>query len=104
MQMPNKNMINDILVLHPDDNIAVLKRPTERGTKQIVDGRLVVIATSLTLGHKIAIRLIVKGEDVLKYGAPIGFASQDIKPGEHVHLHNLSSRYTTIEDMEPAKK
>ena len=103
MQIPNDNSHNELLVLHPKDNIAVLKRSTESGTKQIVDGHTVIIATSLTMGHKIAIRSIHKGEDVLKYGAPIGFASEDIKAGEHVHLHNLTSRYTAIEDMEADK-
>lgn len=103
MQIPDINSNNGLLILHPKDNIAVLKRPTESGTKQIVDGRQVVIATPLTMGHKIAIRPIPKGEDVLKYGAPIGFASEDIKTGEHVHLHNLTSRYTVIEDMEAGK-
>ena len=103
MQIPDKNSNNGLLILHPEDNIAVLKRPTESGTKQIVDGHTVIIATSLTMGHKIAIRPIAKGENVLKYGAPIGFARKDIKAGEHVHLHNLTSRYTVIEDMEADK-
>lgn len=103
MQIPERNSNNRLLILHPEDNIAVLKRPTESGTEQIVDGRAVTVATPLTMGHKIAIRPISKGEDVLKYGAPIGFASEDIKAGEHVHLHNLTSRYTVIEDMEADK-
>ena len=103
MQIPDKKSSNELLILHPEDNIAVLKRPTESGNQQVVDGHTVVIATSLTMGHKIAIQPIPKGEDVLKYGAPIGFASENIKAGEHVHLHNLTSRYTVIEDMEANK-
>lgn len=103
MQTTDNNLSNGLLILHPEDNIAVLKRPTESGTKQVVDGNTVIVGTSLTMGHKIAIRPIAKGENVLKYGAPIGFASEDISAGDHVHLHNLTSRYTVIEDMEADK-
>lgn len=42
-------------------------------------------------GHKIALRHIAKGENVIKYGFPIGKATQDIPEGEWVHSHNLST-------------
>ncbi|BDC17635.1 dehydratase [Acidianus sp. HS-5] len=43
------------------------------------------------LGHKIALRDIKKGDKVLKYGRVIGEATQDIKKGQHVHVHNIRS-------------
>ena len=42
-------------------------------------------------GHKYAIRPIAEGEDVVKYGMPIGHATRAITPGEHVHSHNLAT-------------
>ena len=42
-------------------------------------------------GHKYAIRPIAPGENVIKYGMPIGHAKNQINPGEHVHTHNLAS-------------
>ena len=42
-------------------------------------------------GHKYAIRDIKKGENVIKYGSPIGHATEDIKKGEHVHTHNVKT-------------
>ena len=42
-------------------------------------------------GHKYAIRPIAPGENVIKYGMPIGYAKVRIEPGEHVHTHNLAS-------------
>ena len=42
-------------------------------------------------GHKYAIRPIAPGENVIKYGMPIGHARVQINPGEHVHTHNLAS-------------
>ena len=42
-------------------------------------------------GHKYALRDIAKGENVIKYGQPIGHATRDIAKGEHVHIHNLKT-------------
>ncbi len=42
-------------------------------------------------GHKYAIRAIAAGEDVVKYGMPIGHATVDIAVGEHVHVHNVKT-------------
>ena len=36
-------------------------------------------------GHKYALRALAVGEDVVKYGMPIGHATAPIAPGEHVH-------------------
>jgi altronate hydrolase len=42
-------------------------------------------------GHKYAVREIKNGENVIKYGMPIGHATGDIKVGEHVHVHNVAT-------------
>ncbi len=42
-------------------------------------------------GHKIAVKDISKGEQIIKYGEEIGVATHDIKLGEYVHVHNLDS-------------
>ena len=42
-------------------------------------------------GHKYALRLIKAGENVIKYGMPIGHATADIAVGEHVHIHNVAT-------------
>ena len=58
-------------------------------------------------GHKYAIRPIAEGENVVKYGMPIGHAKTAIAPGEHVHTHNLASNlaglleYTYKPDFTP---
>ena len=56
------------MVIHPSDNV------------EIHDD-----------GHKYARRAIAAGEAVVKYGMPIGHATRDIAPGEHVHVHNLAT-------------
>ena len=42
-------------------------------------------------GHKIALRDIKAGEDIIKYGYSIGHAVEDIKEGDHVHTHNIKT-------------
>lgn len=56
------------------------------------------VEVSLENGHKYALRDIKKGEKVIKYGFPIGIASEDIKKGEHVHSHNLKTALSGIEN------
>ncbi|MBQ6065509.1 MAG: altronate dehydratase [Clostridia bacterium] len=65
------------------------------------------VRVSLENGHKYAVRAIKQGEPVIKYGFPIGVASADIAPGEHVHTHNLRTalageqEYTYTPDVAP---
>lgn len=42
-------------------------------------------------GHKYAVRAIAVGEQIIKYGMPIGKAMADIAVGEHVHVHNMTT-------------
>lgn len=42
-------------------------------------------------GHKYALTDIKAGENVIKYGSPIGHATEDIKKGDHVHTHNVKT-------------
>ena len=58
-----------MLVINPRDNVGV----------------------DISDGHKYALRDIAEGENVIKYGQPIGHATADIKEGEHVHTHNLAT-------------
>ena len=46
---------------------------------------------NLSDGHKYALRDIREGENIIKYGNPIGHATCDIKAGEHVHTHNVKT-------------
>ena len=49
------------------------------------------VEVNLEDGHKYALRDISAGEDIIKYGNPIGHATVDIKKGEHVHTHNVKT-------------
>ena len=88
-------MLRHMHVIHlsPLDNIVVLTRSVQAGDAIDLDGRPVFMQQPLGLGHKLALRRIAASEKILKYGVPIGSATRDIEPGEHVHLHNMQSDY-----------
>jgi altronate hydrolase len=90
-------MSQTTLHIAEQDNVMVALRLIAGGTE--VDG--VKVASDVPAGHKIATRAIPAGATVLKYGYPIGVATRDISPGEHVHSHNLSS--TLRDDFDPSK-
>ena len=46
----------------------------------------------IPLGHKIALKDFKTGDDVVKYGVDIGRVVKDIKPGDHVHVHNVKTK------------
>jgi len=49
------------------------------------------VEVNLNDGHKYALRDILQGENIIKYGQPIGHATQNIAKGEHVHSHNVKT-------------
>lgn len=56
------------------------------------------VAVDSETGHKVAVQAILKGTNVIKYGYPIGRATQDISAGEAVHSHNLRTQLNLRED------
>ncbi len=94
------------ICLHPRDNVAVAKRPLQADVVlQGADGAWTV-RQFVGDGHKFALEAIPAGEAVRRYGQIIGFASQDITSGDHVHTHNLGMRdfareYDFGVDVEP---
>lgn len=51
----------------------------------------VKVIDDIPLGHKVAMRDMAEGHHVQEYGQAIGYASQAIRPGAHVHVHNIKS-------------
>ena len=60
--------------------------------------RLDNVEIHLEDGHKYALRDIKAGENIIKYGYPIGHATCDIAKGEHVHTHNVKTNLGDIEN------
>lgn len=79
------------LKIHPDDLVAVALTPLGAGTSVEIDGKGLTLREDIPRGHKFALADIPQGAPVVKYGAPIGVASQPIAAGAWVHTHNLKT-------------
>lgn len=82
-----------LLRLHPADNVLTVIATLEAGDRLQFGEEIVTVPTRLALGHKVAARAIAAGLKIIKYGAPIGSATEAIAAGAHVHTHNLHSDY-----------
>ena len=71
--------------LHPNDNVVVARMDILPSTK--VEGEVAAL-TRVPPGHKILTRAVKKGEPLRKYNQIIGFATDDLAPGTHIHTHN----------------
>ncbi len=73
--------------LNATDNVVTARAELLPGTT--IPGESVTARQPIPAGHKVATRPIAKGEAIRKYDQIIGFASDDIAVGEHVHVHNV---------------
>lgn len=83
------------LRLHPDDTVVVALRDITAGERINWQGggdtAAITVQDPVPLGHKISLSTMPPGMRVMKYGAPIGTATQPISTGQHVHVHNIAS-------------
>ena len=89
-----------LIRLREGDDVLVVAESLPAGTRLAVAGREVALPRPLSLGHKLAARDIPAGARVLKYGFPIGVATEAIPAGAHVHVHNLRSDWTPTFTLE----
>jgi hypothetical protein len=92
-----------LLLLDPRDNVLVVRSRIRAGERVIVEGEAVAVPVDLPLGHKVARAAIAAGDKVVKYGAPIGSATEAVAAGAHVHVHNVKSDYTPTYHLEDAR-
>ncbi|MCC0051100.1 MAG: UxaA family hydrolase, partial [Rhodobiaceae bacterium] len=75
-----------IIQLNAQDNVAICSRGLAPG--EAIDN--LNVKSVVPRGHKIALTGIAEGQAVRKYAQIIGYASQPIAAGDHVHTHNLA--------------
>jgi len=89
-----------ILKINERDNVAVALDTITEGETFSVDSLSIKALEKIDKGHKIALRDIKQGENVIKYGFPIGHATTDIKAGQWVHTHNVKTNLGEISSYE----
>lgn len=83
------------LRLHPRDQVVIAKENLQQGIVLILEdegaagSERIAVQGFIPSGHKVALQAIATDQAVRRYGQIIGFASQPIRPGEHIHTHNL---------------
>ena len=98
--------------ISPIDNVVVALHPIAKGTLVEVDGLAVTALEDIPQGHKMAVKPIKNGENVIKYGFPIGHATADAAPGSWMHTHNVHTNlsgeveysYNPAPDLAPLPK
>lgn len=83
--------MNKYIKLSSVDNVCVAVIPLSVGDQLIVDGATIAIQTDIPVGHKFALVDINTNDNIIKYGYPIGHATEAIKQGSHVHTHNVKT-------------
>lgn len=84
------------------DNVAVALSPISAGTKVVVDEVTITALQDIPQGHKFALEPINAEASVVKYGYPIGHATELIAQGEWVHTHNVKTNLAGEEQYEYA--
>ena len=87
------DMSDAVLVIHHRDNVAVALRDLEAGEEIAfsADSEPLTVLEPVPASHKLALRDIVEGEEIIKYGEAVGVGTTLIRQGAWVHTHNLES-------------
>lgn len=83
--------MTNILKINPADNVVVAILPQKKGDCIEVDGQRISLLEDVPAGHKIAIKDLKAGENVIKYGFPIGHAMEDKPAGSWMNEHNIKT-------------
>jgi altronate hydrolase len=96
----------DVVQVHPTDNVAVALEALSAGQEVMLGGERFTLRDDVPAGHKIALRALGAGEEVRKYGFPIGRATEEIPAGAWIHSHNLKTALSgTLEyEYAPARR
>ena len=79
------------LKINPADSVVVCLRAMKAGETVSADGKVITLLHDVPAGHKVLIEDKNEGEDIIKYGYPIGHAKKNLKAGEWVNENNLKT-------------
>ncbi|MDE6089460.1 MAG: altronate dehydratase family protein [Duncaniella sp.] len=83
--------MKDFLKINPADNVAVAINPLTSGTTVNVDGDEITLVSDIPAGHKFALCDIAEGENVIKYGFPIGHTRHEVKRGAFLDHNDIKT-------------
>ena len=89
-------METKFLKINPADNVAVAIAPLSAGEKINVDGQEITLNEDIPAGHKFALKNLAEGENVIKYGYPIGHAREARRQGDWMNEHNIQTNLSGL--------
>lgn len=84
------------LKINPADNVAVAITALPAGEKLTVDGKGITLNEDVPAGHKFALKDFAEGENVIKYGYPIGHARKAQKQGDWMNENNIKTNLSGL--------
>lgn len=84
--------MSKLFKINDKDNVAVALEKLKKG--EIIDN--IKLLDDIPFGHKVLLNDLKNGENIIKYGNPIGHLTIDCKKGEHIHEHNLKTNLSDI--------
>ena len=81
----------EFIRINPADSVVVCLRAMSKGEIISIDNFNVELLQDTPAGHKVLLKDTSKGEDIIKYGYPIGHAAEDLKAGTWVNENNLKT-------------
>ena len=92
--------MTSILKINPADNVVVAIQPQSAGAVITVDGKKITVLEDVPAGHKIAIKDLAEGENVIKYGFPIGHAKEAKAAGSWMNENNIKTNLAGLLNYE----
>lgn len=86
------------LKINPADNVVVAIQAIAKGTALAIDGQEIIAQDDIPAGHKIAIKDLAEGENIIKYGYPIGHAREPKKAGSWMNENNIKTNLAGLLD------
>lgn len=90
--------MNKYIQINAADNVAVAIIPLLAGDKLRIDDREITLLEDIPAGHKVALKSFARNEHIIKYGFPIGHASQTIPEGAWINEKNIKSNLEGVLD------
>ena len=86
------------LRINPADNVAVAISPLHAGETIEADGRVITLRTDVPAGHKVTLKNFQAGENIIKYGYPIGHVTVDVPEGTWVSEKEIKTNLAGLLD------
>ncbi|CAM3671146.1 altronate hydrolase [Rouxiella silvae] len=92
--------MKSMIQIHSTDNVAVALRDLAEGEQVEIAGQIITLPQPVVRGHKFALQPLESGQNIIKYGLPIGHALTAVALGEHIHSQNAKTNLSDLDEYQ----